>query len=46
MVEISERVRKQLGIGDSDDEPEAEAEGDLGELDDLDLDAPISLDER
>jgi protein RecA len=38
MVEISERVRKQLGIGDKDDEPEGD---DLG----IDLDAPISLDD-
>ena len=40
MVEISERVRKQLGIGEKGDEPEGD------DLDiDLDLDAPISLDD-
>ena len=40
MVEISERVRKQLGIGDHD-EPKDGVDLDL----DLDLDAPISLDD-
>jgi recombination protein RecA len=40
MVEISERVRKQLGVGDAGDEPDDK------ELDiDLDIDAPISLDD-
>ncbi|MGH9118887.1 MAG: recombinase RecA [Acidimicrobiales bacterium] len=40
MVEISERVRKQLGIGDKGDGPE----GDDLDLD-INLDAPISLDD-
>jgi recombination protein RecA len=40
MVEITERVRKQLGVGDTGDEPA------IDDLDlDLDLDAPISLDD-
>ncbi len=39
MVEISERIRKQVGI-----DPDAEGENELDE-DDIDLDAPISLDD-
>ncbi len=45
MVEVDERIRAQMGIGDAAGEAEADADTDTDADTEIDLDAPITLDD-